>query len=220
VIAELPDSGLGARELRVHRALLDISPKLAGMYQRTIQEVQSHGDLHIAAARVSIICHCMREVMNALPALLADSATVRPNPSSATLVNQLPELLASHPIPNPRPTDELTPVPQALLSAIRAIADAAAKESNANTSNAMALISSYHDAPHPVIQQWRSAQHFFLEWTHLDRNPSAERTLPSDSVLLNNIRVVEDVIEVRTNLFFENLRVVQDLLDIANGEGR
>ncbi|OBF34011.1 hypothetical protein A5724_17445 [Mycobacterium sp. ACS1612] len=72
------------------------------------------------------------------------------------------------------------------------------------------------DKNHPAVRQWDQAYQFFVGWAHIDRNHDAERPLPSDADLVANIRVVEDVIEVRTGVFFENLRALKPLLDDIN----
>ena len=64
------------------------------------------------------------------------------------------------------------------------------------------------------------AYQFFLGWAHLDRNHNVDRPLPADSDLLANIRVVEDVIEVRTAAFFENLKSLEGLLAEINAPAK
>lgn len=78
------------------------------------------------------------------------------------------------------------------------------------------LIAGDDSSDHPVIKQWQDAYRFFVRWAHLDRDEGSKRALPSDGTIDADIRVVEDLIEVRTTAFFENLHSLQDLLDDIN----
>lgn len=51
-----------------------------------------------------------------------------------------------------------------------------------------------------------------MGWTHLDRNHVSSRPLPSDEEIATQVRVVEDVIEVRSAAFFDNLRSIEEML--------
>ncbi len=90
------------------------------------------------------------------------------------------------------------------------------QEDGRNRSNASALVAGGSDAEHPAIRQWQDAYKFFLGWTHFDRNHEGDRELPNDQEIWGVVRVVEDVIEVRTAVFFENLHSLEDLLSGIN----
>ena len=158
----------------------------------------------------------MREIMNGLPAAMAVGATPRPNPSSASLTGRLPDLMAAHSGLDLRAAQDIIPVPSPVASAIAELVEAAVKERGLNVANAAALLTDGADTKHPLISQWNSAHQFFLRWTHLDRYPDAGRSPPTDDEVRANIRVIEDVIDVRTAVFFENLSAVEDILSIAN----
>ncbi|MHB8188182.1 MAG: hypothetical protein ACYDDU_19370 [Dermatophilaceae bacterium] len=59
------------------------------------------------------------------------------------------------------------------------------------------------------------AYNFFVAWAHLDQHDEG-RALPDADQIAENIRIVEDVIEVRSAAFFENLHSVEDLLAHIN----
>lgn len=209
-------ANLGGHHAKIRDALMDRSPRLAGMYCAALRELDADVAPGLESARVSIICHCMREVMNGLPAVMAVGSTPRPNPSSVSLTGRLPDLVAAHSGFDLRAAQDIVPVPSAIAAAIADLVAAAVKERGINVANAAALLTDGADTKHPLISQWNSAQRFFLQWTHLDRNPDAGRSLPTDDEVRTNIRVVEDVIDVRTAVFFENLSAVEDILNIAN----
>lgn len=205
------------RQCRVVKALEGRSPRLAGMYKSALSTLRSEPESGCEAARVSMICHCMRELMTGLPAAMADTAIPRPKPSSGSLVAKLPELLAKHPDVDLGVDQDIVPVPKKVAQALASLVTTATQEQGRNRSNAAALVTGGSDPNHPVIKQWLNAYEFFVGWAHLDRNHERDgKQLPSSEELLGVIRVVEDVIEVRTTFFFENLHAIDDLLASAN----
>lgn len=162
----------------------------------------------------------MRELMLNLPAVMSTSpiAIPRPNPSAGSLLKQLPGLLAAHPDADLGLDQDLVPVPREVAKGLAALIRTATQEEGRNRANTAALVTGETDAKHPVIGQWTEAYNFFLNWTHLDRNHEQEKPLPSDETLCGKIRVVEDLIEVRSALFFENLHSLEDLLADINEE--
>lgn len=208
--------GLDERQTRVAEALEDRSDGLAGMYREALAVLGAPAGPGGETARVSIICHCMRELMNGLPAVMTESAIPRPNPSSASLTSKLPDLLAQHPDVDLSVEQDLVPVPKPVAQAFSDLIRAATSEEGRNRRNAAELVTGQSDTKHPAIKHWTTAQQFFLGWTHIDRNHSQDRELPTDDLINTHIRVVEDVIEVRSKLFFENLRSLRDILAEAN----
>ncbi len=211
-----PGSGLDERQTRVAEALLNRSEKLASLYHHALAVLAAPAGPGGETARITVICHCIRELMNGLPAVMTDNAIPRPNPSSGALTRKLPELLAQHPGLDLAVEQDLVPVPKEVAQALADLIGAATREEGRNRRNAAELVTGAPDTKHPAIKHWATAQRFFLGWTHIDRNHAQDRELPTDEVLLENIRVVEDVIEVRSTRFFENVHALQDLLAEAN----
>ncbi|WP_284987874.1 hypothetical protein [Arthrobacter sp. fls2-241-R2A-172] len=174
-------------------------------------------------ARISVICHCMRELMNGLPSVLSEDLIPRPNPSSQALLQKLPLLLSQESGINLELDQDLVPVPKALAHALSDVISTVAREQSRNRQNAAALLTGSPSASHPIIEQWARAHEFFLRWTHLDRNGGRSAALPPDQELVGHLVVVEDVIEVRAGLFFENLHALEDLLgeinEVIDGRG-
>jgi hypothetical protein len=214
------DGGLmGERQERVLEALVSRSPRLAGIYRTALAIIVEEARPGCESARVSTICHCMRELMSGLPTVMSDIAIPRPNPSSGSLIKQLPGLLAAHPEADLGLDQDLVPVPRAVARVLQSLLSAVTQEVGRNRANTAALVTGDPDANHPAIAQWLDAYQFFLSWTHLDRNHDQERPLPKDGEILTKIRIVEDVVEVRSALFFENLHAIEDLLAEINGIG-
>ena len=102
------------RQARVLQNLQDRSPKLAGVYRTAVRTLDSEPEPGCEAARVSVICHCLRELMVGLPPILAETAIPRPNPSSSSLLARLPGLLAKHPDLDLAADQDVLPVPKAV----------------------------------------------------------------------------------------------------------
>jgi hypothetical protein len=208
--------GLDDRQTRVFEALTERNQKLAGLYRAALANLEAQAAPGEDAARVSIVCHCMRELMNGLPSAMSDSSFPRPKPAATTLMRQLPDLFERHPEIDLDAEQDLVPVPRLVARQLATLMRTVAQEQGRNIRNAAALLTGNPGTRHPVLAQWSDAQKFFLHWTHLDRNQDEDRDLPSDDTIAAHIKVVEDVIEVRTAMFFENLRSIEDILKAAN----
>lgn len=204
------------RQQNVVDALQDRSPRLAGIYRTALGALDTAAMEGCEPARVAVICHCMRELMLGLPAIMADAAIPRLNPSSSALTKKLPKLLTKNAEVDLGADQDMVPVPKAVAHAIHLIITTAAKEQGRNRLIFAALVTGGEDGKHPAVEQWMDAYQFFVGWAHLDRNHNAGRQLPADVDLLANIRVVEDVIEARTAVFFENLKSLEGLLAEIN----
>lgn len=207
---------MSERQKNVMKVLVDRSPRIAGMYRTALAIISDEAVPGCESARISTICHCMRELMSGLPAIMSDISIPRPTPSSDSLMKDLPGLVALHPDVDLALDQDLVPVPRTFARVLATLVRTVSQEQGRNRANAAALVTGDSEANHPAMTQWLSAYRYFLNWTHLDRNHDQERLLPSDIDLLTNIRVVEDVIEVRGALFFENLHAVEDLLAEIN----
>jgi hypothetical protein len=158
----------------------------------------------------------MREVMNGLPEVMAEQFIPRPKPSSSSHLGGLPVLLARNSGVDFNADLDMVPVPRELARALGDLIAAYVQEQGRNRSNNAAWVNGGSDPKHPAIKQWVSAQDFFLRWTHLDRNAAGDRELPTDSEIGESIRIVEDLVEVRTTEFFDNLSSLEELLAEIN----
>lgn len=223
--------GLGARSLR--SIVMAVSPEIpdqrqhdilnrlrersgvhAGLYATALRELGSPAVAGLGSARVSMICHCARELMLGALDVLVDTPEPRQKPSSGSLAQVLPSVITREGSPDLRADQDLIPIPRTLAAAFADLIDASTREQGRNQRNAAALVTGSADGSHPSIKEWRSAYGFFVQWAHVDQHHLED--LPDDATLARRLRILEDVIEVRMSLFFENLSRVEDLLAIAN----
>jgi len=216
MLTSTADEIFDKRRQRVFAFLKHRSSALAGMYRAGLDLLAAAPLNEGENARVSVICHCMRELMNGLPSAMSDASIPRPYPSSGALIRNLPQLLTEHPGLDLELDQDLIPVPRKLAQALSALTSTVTKEQGRNRENAAALLTGSPSATHPVINQWNRSYQFFVGWTHLDRNHESGKVLPTDEILVSHIRVIEDVVEVRAGLFFENLHALKDLLAEIN----
>ena len=177
------------RHGRVIDALENRSPKLAGMYRSALATLTAPCEPGNEVARVAIICHCMRELMNGLPNVMTEGVTPRPKPSSESLKMKLPTLLAQHPELDLTLDQDLIPVPRPVAQVLSDLISTVTQEQGRNRRNAAELVTDGSDESHPAIQQWMEAQRFFLGRTHLDRNHDKDRDLPSDATMMTQMRI-------------------------------
>jgi hypothetical protein len=196
--------------------LAERSSKLAGMYTLAVSTFEVAPQKGCERARVSVICHCMRELMLGLPPVLNDSAEARPDPSSNKLLGKLPRLLTHHPDVDLTADQDIVPVPREVAVHLAELIRTRTQEDGRNRRNISALIAGDDSSNHPAIKEWQGAYRFFVRWAHLDRDNDQASVLPTDQEIEANMRIVEDLVEGWTAAFFENLRAVQDLLDTIN----
>lgn len=201
------------RQSRVFKALQERSVDLAGLYRTLCQAIQFAAEDGAEVARISVIGHCGRELMNGLPEVLSRVSIPRPSPGSTALKDRLPELLRDVDLDVDQ---DLIPVPRNAALTLSQLVRTVAQEQGRNRRLASSVVTDETDDQAPAIRQWTDAHKFFMSWTHLDRRSGAKRMLPSDDIIAAHLRVVEDIIETRTSAFFDVVRSVEDLLDIAN----
>jgi hypothetical protein len=87
------------RELRIIGALRDKDRRrrLAGVYQTALRALHTPADEGCESARISTICHCMRELMNCLPEAMADNFIRREKQSTGYWIEKLPKLVTKQP---------------------------------------------------------------------------------------------------------------------------
>jgi hypothetical protein len=146
---------------------------------------------------------------------LTDDPIERVKPTSGSQLENLPKLLAKHPDLDLGLEQDIVPVPKAVAQAFRSLISTAAKEQGRNLSNATDLVTAGGDRQHPAVKQWKETYRFFVRWAHIDSH-KGDRQLPTDVELFGHVKVVEDVIEVRTAAFFANLTAVEELLATIN----
>ena len=205
---------LDQRQHGVLKRLRERSAIHAGLYVIALRELGSPATDGLESARISVICHCARELMLGALEILVDTPEPRQTPSSSSLARNLPLVMSRAGGPDLRANQDLIPIPRTVASAFADLIDASTREQGRNQRNAAALVTGSADGSHPSIKEWGRAYGFFVQWTHVDQH--RRKNLPDDATLALHLRIVEDVIEVRMNLFFENLSTVEDLLALAN----
>lgn len=207
---EIPDQ----RQHDILNRLRERSVVHAGLYATALRELGSPAIDGLESARVSVICHCARELMLGALDVLVDTPEPRQKPSSGSLAQVLPSVITREGSPDLRADQDLIPIPRAVAAAFADLIDASTREQGRNQRNAAALVTGSADGSHPSIREWGRGYGFFVQWAHVDQHHLED--LPDDATLVRHLRILEDVIEVRMNLFFENLSTVEDLLALAN----
>jgi hypothetical protein len=203
------------RQQNVLSVLRERSLRLAGLYETALTTLHTPAEVGYESVRVSVICHCMRELMLSLQNVLIDNPIERVRPSSTDLAKTLPQVVERHRELDLGADQELVPVPKAVAQAVGSLVATAIKEDGRNRANAAALVTGGESRSHPAVKEWLDLYNkFFVSWAHVDSHDG--RDLPTDAELLARMKIVEDVIDVRTTDFFPNLAVVEELLATIN----
>jgi hypothetical protein len=202
---------LDQRETGIHRTLLKQHPELASMYRDALRMPSSSVDDDDRRTRLAKICHAMRELMNRFRGGATTSAPSR------DLVSGLPDLLAAYPELDLRASDQdLVAVPGPVAEVFGKILEAAVQEKIRSRERVADFLTDDGNVDHPAVAQWMDTSRFFVRWAHIWAKPVAVEDLPADGELRAKIRIVEDLIESVTKLFFEARRDVDDLLLAIN----
>ncbi len=214
----------------LHGQLGDLSPRLSGLYRRLIRllDEKPEGSEHLA--RVSLIGHCVRELINRLPDILADVPDMLEPviPKSGDMVRRLPGLTERYTetlamVSGPTSEDgnhqrtDLVPVPRPLFEALHDITNATARETARAKERDAVVVARARTASGPAYARWRAARKFFMEFTHLDNHVGQEeRQIPSDEQIIEHLGVVEAALSSRLTGFFDNRRILDEFLSEVN----
>jgi hypothetical protein len=204
------------RQTRVFRVLDNKSRKLSGVYRAALDALGHPSFEGGELPRLSVICHCLRELTNGAPEILAEIADQRPNPSASSIMGKIPDLMEGVDLDLDQ---DLIPIPRSAAAHLRMYLDARTKETGRNRRLARTLITRSTEVDSPAISQWMKAQRFFEKWHHLDRYPDGVRQIPDDQQVRDHLRIIEDVIESQYGFFFDGLHAIEDLLARANDTG-
>lgn len=207
------------------------SPTLADLYRRAILLMNEPAEQSDEKARLALVGHCFRELMNRLPDALKDvagfPASKREEEDKAR--NDLVaayEAFRGKPIDQPAvgaPNDpeqvEVVAVPRDLVDAVgKFVAIREEGTRNVRDRDSVAVLGSI-DPLNPALKPWRDARKFFMSCTHLDLQYGVEteaRTLPSREEILAWVETVEASLRVRLGAFFDNYEELGDLIAKAN----
>jgi hypothetical protein len=204
---------LDERRIAIHDALKIRSAELASYYKTAMLELQQTADTGLERARVSTICHAVRELINGLPSVMGETSSERINPSSWELLRNLPEISI-----DTRGEEPIVAIPRELASLIEDLARTAALESKRVRDDLTGLLVDTPQDDHPLVTPWNQTRRWFVKWAHWDRPTDEARPIPTDDQILERLRLIEDVVEARTAAFFDSRHAIDDLLAKANSE--
>ena len=209
----------------------ELNPTLAGMYHRAILLMSEPPGPGEERARLALVGHCFRELMNRLPDTLQD---VDGFPASKRQEEERvrDDLVAAYeaflgkPLDQPAPGTSGNPEQPTLVSVPKDLLDTlgkfvAAREEgtrNVRERDAVAVLGAI-DPLDPALKPWQAARKFFMSCTHIDLQygvETKEKTPPSDEAVMGHIEAVEASIRVRLGAFFDIYEELEDLIAKAN----
>ena len=231
----MADEGLArlwdADRVSLYGLIEEIQPTLAGLYRQAILLMSEPADPGDEKARLAIVGHCFREIMNRLPDALQDvdgfPASKRDEEDRARndLVAAF-EAFRGMPVEQPAPVSskdleqtEVIAVPRQLVDAVGKFV--AAREEgtrNVRERDSVTVLGAI-DPLDPALKPWRAARKFFMSCTHIDLQYAVETVaseVPSDEVVMAHVEIVEASLRVRLGAFFDNYEELEDLIAKAN----
>jgi hypothetical protein len=228
-VASEPSPLFNPERQALNDQLLDVSPRLAGLYRRLIRLVDEDPQADESLARASLVGHCVRELMNRLPDVLADVPDMLDpvSPKTSQLLRQLQVLSEKHSDVLAKVTDltngdsgegiELIPIPRPLYESLRRIIHAAEQETGRAQERDAVVVARARTASGPAYERWRAARKFFMDFTHLDNHVGQDdRAIPTDEQILEHLEAIEATLAIRLTKFFDNRRLLDDFLAEAN----
>lgn len=217
----------------LHKLIEEIDPALAGLYRRAVLLMDSRPIPGDEKARLSLVGHCVRELMNNLPDALGDvkdfPASRRGDEDRARdgLVAAVERFKG---VPSDQPAEDAgsseqpdrVTVPADLLDAVVILVGVFKDGKTRNELRDSAAVLGYIDRYDPALKPWKAARKFFMSLAHLDRLKAAGsggRDLPTDEQVMSQVAIIEASLRVRLGAFFDNLNEVRALAEQANTAG-
>lgn len=204
------------RRKRITAWLDDKRPDLASMHRTAHRLLASTAEPGDERARVSLICHSMRELMKHLPGVVSEGDRGAGGPRSSDCVRRLPATAAEYPWLDLTQDVENVPVPKELARLFADLLSAAIAEDGRFLSDIAAFLTDDGNTKHPAVREWHRNYNFFVKWAHLHGGQSDTRSIPSDGDLRSLIEVAEAQMDGVRAQFFDSLHAVEDLLEEAN----
>lgn len=215
----------------LHALIHERSPQLAGLYRHGVRSIETPCEAGDERARLAVIGHCFRELMNNLadafgdvPAFTTSSREDEDN-AKKSIVGLYDDIYG---IPEEYPADfvdadpdqlELVAVQRRLLGAVEALAVFFRRGERHLRERDSAVVAGRIDVNAPGMKPWRDARRFFTRYSHFDRQNGSKPTdveLPGDDLVLAHLESVEVIIRTRLQPFFDSMGEIDDLLAVAN----
>lgn len=191
-------------------------PDLASMHRTARELLASKARSGDERARVSLICHSMRELMKHLPEVMSGGDRDGGGPRSSDYVRQLPSLVAKYPALDLSQDAENVPVPQEIARFLSGLINAAISEDGRFLSDIATFLTDDGNTKHSAVREWHETYNFFVKWAHLHGHQSDVNLIPSDDELRRWIEIAEAHMDGVRAEFFDSLRSIEDLLAGAN----
>lgn len=204
------------RHTRIADWLDEKRPDLASMHRTARELLASRARPGDERARVSLICHSMRELMKHLPDVISGGDRDGGGPRSNDYVRQLPSIVAKYPALDLSQDAENVPVPQEIAHFLSSLIKAAISEDGRFLSDIATFLTDDGNTKHPAVREWYGTYNFFVKWAHLHGHQSDVNLIPSDDELRRWIEIAEAHMDGVRAEFFDSLHAIEDLLAEAN----
>ncbi|MEU3455396.1 hypothetical protein ABZ671_17625 [Micromonospora sp. NPDC006766] len=204
------------RQQRIYTALAERRSDIASMYRAALLLLSRPAEVGDERARISHICHSMREVMNRVLGAMGTTASPRITPPSGKQVQELPDMLARFPGLALDADGESIPVPRAVAEIFDKLIKTAVQEKRRSRDDVASLLTDDGNSEHLVVKRWVESRDFFVRWAHLqDYEPKLSK-LPSDDLIRTHVAVFDELFDAVITAFFTLRHSIDDLLSEIN----
>jgi hypothetical protein len=209
-----PSHPFDERRQAIYDALNAQNPEYAGYYRVGIAALLTPAPTADQRAKVSVVCHAFREIVNGLWAAIGESRSQPIDPSSVQLLSELPEFRINL---DEFEGEELVVVPLAREAAekLDELLATAGLEHSQDAEDIGSMLAGMKQEGHVLLSTWRRCQRFFVKWSHWDRG-GRTKPVPSDADLELHVREIEEIIAARAGAFFHAVHAIEDLIADAN----
>lgn len=217
--------------IELQQQLFRLDPELSALYENAItllSEEKISGKEHV---RLSVIGHCIRELINLLPDALEDvdgmllSGWKDNNTEIEKLISSLEKeaggdigSLVSDETDNSGQARRVL-ITQGTLNAMAEWAKSEQEKKVRERQRDSITVLGSIDSRSPALIPWGNARKFFMRRTHIKRNfPLRDNliNLPDDTEVLYHLSAIEACLRVRLCGFFDIYDEINDLLKDAN----
>ena len=171
-----------------------------------------------AVPDIMALSHFARELMNSFPHLIDGGAPIEQGHSGHDrgAIDRLKEILKKEPYSIATNHSDLAyeSVPAAIALAVSGLSEEVNSSSYSARASESYAVLGYIDSSDPALIPWKTAHKFFVSFTHFKQE--GHHAPPAKSEVEDNLRLIENALNLRLGKFFDAKKGLGAIIDAAN----